>query len=555
MSDPEVVFAFTGGQNAFHRELAEALSFEMGRLGARSRVVVDEFPEPTDGRVVVLLPAQEFTEFGGVVLAPALLRRCIAISPDDLRLGYSEAWDGRDGVAERDVDVLFLGRVTARRERALAGYADLLERFRCEFVLADPSVPNAHEGPSFVAGANKRALLARSKVLLNVHAEEGAGFEWLRAAEAISCGCAVVSEHAPDLDPLRPGTDILTGSLDSLGYLAAWLAEDDERRAEVAREGEARLRAAPLADAAARLLDAARRVDAQPAAPQVAAQAKVVAARLASVPVLRPDLPPPASESAESIELKRALQALERQDQKLEALRRRLDAAELARIRPDDPAPRTVEEAVTPAWKEASRPLVSAIVPLGDGAASVVEVLESVRRSTMRSWEIVVVDDASGEDAAVRAWIERNPHLRAALVRHEVNRGLAAARNTGAEWARGELLLMLDPESLVRPFGMARLAAALTKDPGADFAYGILDRQEGNEPAGVASKFGWDLQRLQRESYIEPPAMIRRRALFELGGYSEDSDLWQQIAAAGRRATFVRQFIGSRSRSAAAAAA
>lgn len=492
-SGPEVVFAFTGGQNAFHRELAEALSFELGRLGARSRVVVDEFPAPTDGRVVVLLPAQEFTEFGGVVLAPALLARCIAISPADLQLGYSEAWDGRDGIAERDIDVLFLGRASERRERALAGCADLLERFRCEFVLADPSVPNAHEGPSFVAGENKRRLLARSKVLLNVHAEEGAGFEWLRAAEAISCGCAVVSEHAPGLEPLRPGVDLLTGSLDSLGYLAAWVAEDDERRAEIAREAEARLRATPLADAAARLLDAARRVDAEAAAPQVASQARVVGARLASVPVLRPDLPPPPPEPAESIELKRALQAIERQDRELRSLRRRLDAAEPTRIR-----------------NEASRPLVSAIVPRGDDA-SVAETLESVRRSTMRSWEVLVGD-------------------------------------AGAERAHGELLLVLDPGSLIRPFGMARLVAALAKDPGADLAYGLVDRREGDEPAAVLNKFGWDVQRLQRESYIEPPVLIRRRVLFELGGCSEDSDLCQQMAAAGRRATFVRQFVGSRVR-------
>jgi hypothetical protein len=490
---PEVVFAFTGGQNAFHRELAEALCFELGRLGARSRVAVDEFPAPTEGRVVVLLPAQEFTEFGGAVLAPALLARCIAISPEQLQLGYSEAWDGRDGAAERDIDVLFLGRATERRERALASYADLLERFRCEFVFADPSVPNAHEGPSFVAGENKRVLLARSKVLLNIHAEEGAGFEWLRAAEAISSGCAVVSEHVPDLEPLRPGVDILTGSLDSLGYLAAWVAEDDERRAELAREAEAQLRARPLADAATKLLDAARRVDAQPAAPQVASQARVVGARLASVPVLRPDLPPPPPESAESIELKRALRVIERQDQELQSLRRRLDTAELTRVGPDG--------------SEASRPLVSVIVPRGNDA-SVAETLESLRRSTMRSWEVLVGD-------------------------------------SGAEQARGELLLVLDPGSLIRPFGMARLVAALVKDPGADLAYGLVDRRDAGEPAAILDKFGWDLQRLQRESYIEPPVMIRRRILFELGGYSEGSDLWQQLAAAHRRATFVRQFVGS----------
>ena len=598
MSTPEIVFTIAKGQNAFFRELAEALVFELEELGAKGRVALDEFPAPVEGTVVVLLPPHEFVHLSGVALSPALLRRCVLISAEQpssgffarnlelgrcagavldinrravrayheagvaaehLQLGFSEAWNQRDAVPERDIDVVFLGRVTHRRELALAGYADLLERFRCELILSDDSTPNSAAGANFATKDDKLQLLARSKVLLNVHGEEEPYFEWLRAVEAISSGCVIVSEHSTDLEPLRPGVDLVTGSCDSLGLLAAWMIDDEVRRSEIATEAEHRLRSeAPLAAAAAKLLEAARRIDATPAPRRIGAAARAVEAKISVFPLAAAVTPPPppAEDTAAATEgNRRILRALKRQQQEMLSLRRRLDAEKLARARPDRPQPQTVEEALTPAWRERSRPVVSAIVPLYNHADTVVETLESVRRSTMRSWEAVVVDDASSDEgnAAVRDWMERNPDQRVALLRHEVNRGLSAARNTGATQARGELLLMLDSDNLIRPFGMAKLVAALIKDPGADFAYGILDRFDQHEQVGVISKFGWEPWRLRSENYIDALALIRRRALFELGGYSEDArlalgledyDLWARTAEDGRRGAFVRQFVG-----------
>src|SRR3954468_7392202 len=181
MSAFEVVFAMAEGQNAFFQELAEAFVFELERLGVRGRVTVGELPAFDQGRVTVLLPPHEFVALREVELPPAVLRRCVLISAEQpssgffgvnahlgrhagalfdinrravrsyrghgipaehLQLGYSAAWDRRDDVGERDIDVLFLGRVTDRRELALATYADVLERFNCEIILADNSVPN-----------------------------------------------------------------------------------------------------------------------------------------------------------------------------------------------------------------------------------------------------------------------------------------------------------------------------------------------------------------------------------------------------------------------------
>ena len=595
MSPPELVFAFAKGQNAFFKELAEALILELEKLGAVGRVTVGEFPEQRSGAVTVLLPPHEYAALSGVRPSPPMLSRCVVISAEQpaseffewnvelvrnagavldinhrgvrayaeagiaaghLQLGYSEAWDRRKDVPERDIDVLFVGRSTPRRERALAQYADVLERFNCEFVLSDDSTPNSGEGVNFRSGEGKLRLLSRAKVLLNIHGEGEPYFEWLRVAEGMSCGCAVVTEHSTDLEPLRVGVDLVAGRCEALGLLAAWLAEDEAARSKIVAAADARLRErATLASGAATLLAAAERVDLLPIDPRSAGDVLVANTRMAIATRPAPPVTVAVAAGQASGE-HQALRALKRQHQEVLSLRRQLAADALARSRPERPQAETVEVAATSAWQKGDEPAVSVIVPLYNDEEVVCEALDSVRRSTVRSWEIVVVDDASGDGGpdAVRAWMERHDSDRVAMVRHEVNRGLAAARNTGAARARGGLFLMLDSDNLLRPFGLVRLIRALASDPGAAFAYGILDRFAKEGPLDLASNYGWEPARFRAGNYIDALALIRRGAFTRLGGYSEDPrlllgyedyDLWARLAEAGDWGMFVRHFVGS----------
>jgi hypothetical protein len=598
VSPPEIVFAFARGQNAFFHELAEALIFELDRLGAKGRIVVGEFPTQREGSVTVLLPPHEFAALSQARPSPAMLQRCVTISAeqpsseffkwnvdltrdsaavldinrravrsyaeqgipaDHLQLGYCELWDRRGPDQDRDIDILFVGRSTPRRERALAYYADQLERFNCEILLSDDSTPNTGDGVNFHSGEAKRRLLSRTKVLLNVHGEEEPYFEWLRVAEAMSAGCAVVTENSTDLQPLRVGVDLLSGRLETLGLLSAWLAEDVELRSRLVRQADSQLRQyATLAEGATTLLAAAERADQAPVATRASRDSKIANAKSNIYPPLwtgpksgNVGTPEPGHLSLGD---HRILRALKRQQQEMLSFRRQLASAILSRSRPERPRAETVDLATTAGWEEADRPRVSVIVPLYNDKDVVIEALDSVVASTFKSWEIVVVDDASSDDGTevVRSWMGRHDGHSVALVRHEVNRGLSAARNSGVAKARGRLLLMLDSDNLMRPFGMARLVRALAKDPRAAFAYGILDRFREDGPEGLVSEFGWEPGRFRDGNYIDALAMIRRDVIEELGGYSEDArlmlgyedyDLWARIAEQGRWAIFVRQFV------------
>ncbi len=596
---PDISFALASGQNQFFVELAEALRFELRKLGAQATIQVGEVPLPRKGLVHVFLPPHEYVSLSRFRPPEPLLRRSIVISAEQpgthffdanvplareagavfdinprsiraygaagidatlLELGHTELWDRFDAGAAgaddraRDIDILFLGRLSDRRAFALASYADVFERFRCHIGLSDNSRPNVAGGAAFVAGDTKRSLLARSKVLLNIHGEEEPYFEWLRIAEAICAGCAIVSEHSSDVAPLEWGRHLVTGRLASLGLLSAWLVEDAQRRERMSRDAYELLREErPLANAAAALLEAAVAIDDAPVGPDLELTLRQERAR----GHFRENPPPLEHQPPERESLSEGegmiLRGLKQQLLSVNALRRQLARVEYHLENGGEGEPRTRVVAESAAWSSGSPAELSVIIPLYNHGEDVLAALDSLERSSRTGWEVVVVDDASTDDggAGVRRWLERHAQRACRLVRHDLNRGLAAARNTGVEHARTNRVLMLDADNELRPNAIARLMEALDRDHGASFAYGIMERFSADGPEGLLSCFEWEPERLRGGNYIDAFSLIRREAFMAMGGYSydprlygwEDYDLWARMAEAGRHAVFVPEII------------
>jgi hypothetical protein len=605
---PKFCFTLARGQNQFFVELAEALAYELHASGASASITFGDAPVPREGLVHIFLPPHEYVALSGYRPPVALLRRSIVICTEQpgsdffaknvplardagavfdinarsarayssegirvsaLEIGYTPLWDrfaiarelgseadgARVPAEERDIDILFLGRRTPRRDYALALYADVLERFRCHLALSDNSRPNEASAAAFVAGEAKRDLLARSKVLLNVHGEDEPYFEWLRIAEAACAGCAIVSEHSSDVAPLECGRHLVTGKLETLGLFCAWLVDDADRRERMRSEAYSLLsRERPLSTAARQLIFAGREVDATRLDPDALLDCRNGAARLRHVqPPTFDDQPLERLDVTGGEAL--ILQGLKRELLSLVALRRQLDRVEFRLSSGTGERPQTRVIAESPAWRDGSPRVLTAIIPLYNHADEVWGALGSLEQSSMADWEVVVVDDASsdGGEGRVRSWMAARPHLACKLVRHDLNRGLAAARNTGVERARTDRLLMLDADNQVRPIAMGRLMDALDADPDASFAYGIMERYSINGPEGLLSCYDWDPRRLRVSNYIDAFSLIRRDVLSELGGYSydsrlygwEDYDLWVRMAETGRHGVFVPEIIAS----------
>jgi glycosyltransferase involved in cell wall biosynthesis len=90
-------------------------------------------------------------------------------------------------------------------------------------------------------------------------------------------------------------------------------------------------------------------------------------------------------------------------------------------------------------------PAVSVIIPVFNRQAVLRRALGSILSQTFRDYELIVVDDGSTEPIAdILSGTGEKIDLR--VLRHDVNRGAAAARNTGAQAARGRYIAFLDSD-------------------------------------------------------------------------------------------------------------
>jgi GT2 family glycosyltransferase len=202
---------------------------------------------------------------------------------------------------------------------------------------------------------------------------------------------------------------------------------------------------------------------------------------------------------------------------------------------------------------------VSVIIVNWNAGTALVDCLASVAAQAERVAEVVLVDNAS-TDGSTAAGCALHPGVR--LVETGANLGFAGGANRGAERARGEVLVFLNPDACVLPGAVAALADALVGTPGAGIAGGGLLGRHGRWEPGAArfapvrhllldTSAGRLGARLRRAPYVVDWVYgtfmaVRRETFRRLGGfdtryflYGEDMDLCSRAARLGERTIHV----------------
>ncbi|MBI3546208.1 MAG: glycosyltransferase [Gammaproteobacteria bacterium] len=203
-------------------------------------------------------------------------------------------------------------------------------------------------------------------------------------------------------------------------------------------------------------------------------------------------------------------------------------------------------------------PLVSVVIPAFNAARTVAQTLDSVRAQTYRNIEIIVVNDGSTDGTAeiLRSYGE------SVRVVDQPNSGLAKARNTGCQLARGEFIALMDADDLCTAERIALQVAVMqsvseavlcssdfaafskeglvTSSHGAKYYSMISDAADGlnslypqrrtieitanTQPASIAVDvhFGKVYGELVHGNFVHPPTVLfRRRALETAGMFDE----------------------------------
>lgn len=91
---------------------------------------------------------------------------------------------------------------------------------------------------------------------------------------------------------------------------------------------------------------------------------------------------------------------------------------------------------------------------------------ESLFAQTYDNWELIIADDCSDNDTAGVLESLNNPRIK--IIRHDRNRGAAAARNTALSYAKGDFIALLDSDDIAEPRRLQRQLEFLSANSDVD---------------------------------------------------------------------------------------
>jgi glycosyltransferase involved in cell wall biosynthesis len=125
--------------------------------------------------------------------------------------------------------------------------------------------------------------------------------------------------------------------------------------------------------------------------------------------------------------------------------------------------------------------MISFIVPTCNSGWNIAPLLDSILNQLHAGDEVIVVDDASTDDTVQVAAGYADRGVR--VIRMDINRGPAAARNAGARAARGEFLFFLDSDTRLEPGSVAAFETMIRERPEIRCINGINRRGIDRNPA------------------------------------------------------------------------
>ena len=188
------------------------------------------------------------------------------------------------------------------------------------------------------------------------------------------------------------------------------------------------------------------------------------------------------------------------------------------------------------------RPLISIVLPTWNSNTRLLDsAIQSVCAQTYEQWELVITDDASGNDELKELRRRYLTEERIRWLDAEERVGIAANTNRGIVAARGEYVAFMDHDDELAPDALYHVAASLQ-----DHRYGLLysdeDRIEESESGRCLHhtpffKPDFDPDLLMALNYICHLVVLRHDVLASVGGLrtgfegAQDHDLLLRVAA------------------------
>lgn len=172
-----------------------------------------------------------------------------------------------------------------------------------------------------------------------------------------------------------------------------------------------------------------------------------------------------------------------------------------------------------------NKPLISVIIPAYNEDKYIRTTLHSIKRQTYPNKEIIVVNNASIDltSQKIKPYTYKELYLE--------QKGISFAKNNGAKRAKGEILIFVDADSILRKDLLEKVFEAYEEGFIAGIAKACFDKQK------FMAKLYTHSQYITRTLLLKIPAAflyIRKKEFFELGGFNPELKLAEDVDLASK---------------------
>jgi glycosyltransferase involved in cell wall biosynthesis len=201
------------------------------------------------------------------------------------------------------------------------------------------------------------------------------------------------------------------------------------------------------------------------------------------------------------------------------------------------------------------KPRVSIVIPTRDRGALLAQTIQTALWQRDVALEVVVVDDGSVDDTS--DVVERVRDARVRSIRHEVSRGVSAARNRGVAEATGEWIGFCDDDDVWAPDKLL-LQLGAAEASGRPWVYtgsvnvDLSNRVRGGSPPISPGRLMSLLPRWNPMPGGCSNIVVRAATLAETGGFDDalrimaDWDMWLRLADRAEPAIVSQPLVGYR---------
>lgn len=181
--------------------------------------------------------------------------------------------------------------------------------------------------------------------------------------------------------------------------------------------------------------------------------------------------------------------------------------------------------------------LLSVVIPYYNLGKTLPDTIESVKNTEYKNYEIVIVNDGSNDEESIKVLENYKNDEKIRIINIE-NKGLANARNVGAQEARGEFVAFIDADDKIDKTFYTKAINILHQYNNVSYVYSWVQFFEGSE--AVWPTFNIHIPYLLCANMLAAYAVIRKNDFLNFGKNRikmeygmEDYDGWVSLAEHG----------------------